>query len=139
MLRNHRSKKIDFCRQVVHLVEIASTNHSSTDDEFIYTLAEQPTQIIKLSKSLTAFVTINLMSNYMMINSGASTNIIDKSAYQQIFKHTTLALTKPTTKALAYGSKTSLPTVGMFFAALESSNHFTLATIYVEKERDGSL
>ena len=94
--------------------------------------------VVKLTKSPTTVVTINTVPIHMMIDSCGSTNIIDESAYQQICIQYTLAVTKPMTKIMAYGSKPSLPTVETFCTTLESKHCFTVATIHVVKGHHGS-
>ena len=66
---------------------------------------------MKPTKSPTTIGIINTVHNHLMTDSGASTNIVDDSAFRQISKHTTLAVTKPSTKLMAYGFKTPLSTV----------------------------
>ena len=75
----------------------------------------------------------------MIIDSGASTNIIDETAYQQICQQETLAITKSTNTIMAYGSDKPLPAMGQFHATMESTSLYTVATIHVLKGCNGSL
>jgi len=110
----------------VHRPEVYATNNSSTDEEYLFTLAVHTTQRKWSFKRPTAITHINTVPAHMIIDSGAPTNIIDETAYQQICKREKIASTKPTTKIMAYGLKNPLPAMGQFRATLESKSHYTL-------------
>ena len=102
--RQQRSDKPSSAKQVVHHTEVESTNNFSTDDEYLYTLDVHPTLKNESSKPPTVIIHINSVPVQMNIDSGASTNIIDETAYQQICQQEKIAITKSTNKSLAYGS-----------------------------------
>ena len=137
--RTRRSEKSNSATQVRHHTEVESTDNSSTDDEYLYTMAVKPAKKKESSKPPTAIIQINSVPVQMIIDSGASTNIIDETAYQQICKREKIAITKPTNKILAYGSEKPLPAMGQFRATLESKSNYTVATIHVIKGSHGSL
>ena len=73
----------------------------------------------------------------MVIDSGASANIIDETAYQHVCKREKIAITKPRNKILAYGSEKPLPALRQFLAT--SKSHYTVAPNHVSKGSNGSL
>ena len=137
--RLQRSEKSDSATQVRHHTEVESTDNSSTDDEYLYTMAVKPAKKRWSSKPPTAIIQINSVPVQMIIGSGASTNIIDETAYQQICERQKIAITKPTNTISAYGSEKPLPAMGQFRAPLASKSHHTVATIHVIKGSHGSL
>ena len=119
----------------------ASTYRSDCDSpagwwfsqQYLYTVDVHPTQKKESSKPPTAIIHINSVPVQMIIDSGASTNIIDETAYQQICQQEKIAITKSTIKIMAYGSDKPLPAMGQFRATMESKSHYTVATIHVIK------
>ena len=137
--RRQRLEKPSSAKQVVHHTEVESTNNSSMDDEYLYTLDVHPTQKKESSKPPTAIIHITSVPVQMIIDSGASTNIIDETAYQQICQQEKIAITKSTHKIMAYGSDKPLPAMGQFRAIMESKSYYAIATIHVIKGCNGSL
>lgn len=140
MSRSHDLRKSRNTKQAVRKVEVEKTSESSTDDEYLYTLNEKSTNK-KLSSSNTPNTTviINSVPIQMIIDSGASTNIIDQSDYEKICKQHKLDIKKSATNIMAYGSDKPLPAVGKFTATLEAKTRYTVADIYVIKGHHGSL
>ena len=75
----------------------------------------------------------------MMIDSGASINILDERTLKRITGQRKVKLCKATTTIYAYGSTSSLPILGQFKGEIESKNKFTCAEFFVVKGMNGSL
>lgn len=78
----------------------------------------------------------------MLIDSGASINVIDEKAYHAITrspKNKQLSLRPTLTKIYSYGSRSPLPVLGIFSANVESRTCVTPTTIYVIKGENGCL
>ena len=79
------------------------------------------------------------MSVQMIIDTGASTDILDEDAYHRINQQQDIAL-QPTTKRLfAYGSKSQLTVLGKFEATIAFKNSQKTTTIHVLQGSHGSL
>ena len=74
-----------------------------------------------------------------MVDSGATTDIIDETTFQDLQRHTSLKVEKSNTRILPYGSNTPLPLLGKFTARLETNSRYTVASIHVCKGGNGSL
>ena len=75
----------------------------------------------------------------MIIDTGASINIIDEKTFAHISKSTPIWLKRTRTKLFAYGSTEQLPVIGQFEAILETKKRITVSTIHVVKGNCGSL
>ena len=76
----------------------------------------------------------------MLIYSGASVNIIDKTAYQLISrKIPSIKLQTTRIKLHSYGSDTPIKVMGKFQASVESKHKMTIGTFYVVNKPSGSL
>ena len=74
----------------------------------------------------------------MIIDTGASINIIDEKTFAHISKSTPISLKRTRTKLFAYGSTEQLPVIGQF-AILETKKRITVSTLHVVKGNCGSL
>jgi hypothetical protein len=78
----------------------------------------------------------------VLIDSGASINVIDEKAYHAITKspqNNQLSLRHTSTKIYSYGGTSPLPVLGTFYTRVESKTRTTPATIYVIKGENGCL
>ena len=76
----------------------------------------------------------------VLIDSGASINVIDEKAYHAITKspeNKKLSLHPTSKKIYGYGSTTSLPVLGTFSSRVESKTRTTPATIYAIQGENG--
>ena len=79
---------------------------------------------------------------HVLIDTGASINVIDETAYQTILKsrqNKRISLRNPATKIYSYGGSKPLPVLGMFVTHVESKRKLTPATIYVIRGAHGCL
>jgi hypothetical protein len=123
-----------------HLVD------SSSDNEYTFSLGNIKTHAIKSKvKSPKVHVKIRNMPTEIMINTGASVDIIDEHALLRIQKYSRkinqppITLFKTNTKVYGYGAKTPLPIVGKFDVEIELSTRIVVTTIYVMQGTCGSL
>ena len=73
----------------------------------------------------------------MMVDSGATTDIIDETTFRDLQRHTSLTVAKSKPRILPYGSTTPLPLLGKFTARLETKFCYTVASIYACKGGNG--
>ena len=75
----------------------------------------------------------------MMIDSGASVNLLDEITFARIKSHGDESLKPTQSKIYSYGSKTPLPLLGTLTATVKSSNASTPAQLLVVKGESGNL
>lgn len=119
---------------------------SSSDDEYLFTVQQQPVNSTKegstdaqnkLPKTTVKFGTIEIR---MLIDSGASVNIIDKTAYHILSrKIPSINLQPSKVKLTPYGCDTPIEVMGQFQTAVESKHKITNGTFYVVNKASGSL
>ena len=109
------------------------TSPPTSDDEFLFTLASTST------KTPIVKVKINDQPVKMLLDTGASTDILDKATYDKLSAVKPIALTKSPVNIFAYGSQSPLPVVGKFDATIESKRNISVSTIYVLEGSAGSL
>ena len=157
---NHFAK---YCRTTAKPCRAAQTNNmnnvfvqpgssqshhdsSSSDDEYSFAVQSQSVNTTrekgadaqsKLPRTTVKFGTTEIR---MLIDSGASVNIIDKAGYQILSRKTPSIKLQPSKiKLNSYGSDTPIEILGQFQAAVESKNKITIATFFVANKASGSL
>ena len=75
----------------------------------------------------------------MMIDTGASTDIIDEEAFQTICQSQATQLEEDTCRIFAYGSQSRLTTLGKFNADIVANGKRATTTIHVLQGTHGSL
>jgi len=75
----------------------------------------------------------------MMIDSGASVNLLDEITFARIKSHGNESLRPTQTKIYAYGSETPLPLLGTFNATVKSSYASTSAQLLVVQRENGNV
>ena len=120
-------------RQEVKVVTEEDHKSSSSDEEYFYSTTRDR------SKIPTVTVRINEVETEMIVDTRASTDIIDESTLQQVDPENKITL-QPTTKRLfAYGSTSQLPTLGKFTGNISFQNNEQMVAIHVMKGSHGSL
>ena len=114
---------------------IEDDNDSSSDDEYIYTLGHQPGTV----RVPETNVEINGVMMKMMIDTGASTDIIDETAFTTIQQTRTIQVEEDTCRIFAYGSQSRLTALGKFNANIQASGKQATTTIHVLEGTHGSL
>lgn len=131
--------------------ESSITSDSDTDSEYAFTVhATQPKHnfpssqtdmpTVNKPKDLPlSTVTIGNVRVKVLIDSGASVNILSRQNYELIKKSTPINL-RPTRLTLhAFGSSTPVDLCGKFDTVDETKKRMTVATFYVTKDNTGSL
>lgn len=75
----------------------------------------------------------------MVIDTGASIDIIDELAFNTLQQQRPVALQRSSTRIFAYGARNQLPVMGQFHATLECSTGVTNTQVHVIKGNFGCL
>jgi len=84
-------------------------------------------------------IEVNDVTVQMMIDTGASTDIIDEPTYQLIKQASTVTLEPDSCQIFAYGSKSQLETLGKFTANIRAKDEQKVATFHILSGAHGSL
>ena len=96
-------------QKVNQIIEKPGKEESSdSDDEYVYSTGNDQSKIPKVT------VQIDSVDVSMIVDTGASTDIIDEDAFGCITQHSTVQLAPTTKRLFAYGSKDQLSTLGQF-------------------------
>ena len=74
----------------------------------------------------------------LMLNSGASVNLVDEVSYQRIYKGKAKTLAQAKQRIFSYGSSTPLPLLGTIHDKLTAKSNTTSATLHVVKASSGN-
>ena len=116
---------------------MAPVNIGQTSDkeyEYVYTINYQENK-----KPPMCQLQINGTILEMMIDSGASVNLLDETTCQRMNSSGNESLKPTHTKIYSYGCETPLPLLGTFTATVKSSNASTSAPLPVVKGKKGNL
>ena len=108
---------------------------TSSDDEYLFSLENHA----PYAKMPVAKVKLFNQNVDMVLDTGASTDIIDKATFEFITRRHPVTLQPASTRLFAYGSHTPLKTLGKFDALIESKTKYTMSTIHVTDGQSGSL
>ena len=108
---------------------------SSSDDEYLYILSQDA----RGSRIPTMSVMINEIPVDMIIDTGASIDILDETAYHKVNCSGKITLQPSTKQLFAYGSKSQLHVIGSFEATITCRNNCTVSTLHVLEGSRGSL
>ena len=143
-----RETPIDNVNKVVEQPGLSQSHQdsSSSDDEYLFAVRPQVANATneeklegqnKLPKTTVKFGTTEIR---MLIDSGASVNILDEAAYQVLSrKRPWIKLQPSKIKLNSYGSDTPIKVLGQFQAAVESKRKVTIGTFFVASKASGSL
>jgi len=107
---------------------------SSSDDEYIFTLGREPGKM----KVPETNVEINGVKMKMMIDTGASTDILDEAAFQKMNQTQPIKLTEDTCRMFAYGSQSQLRVLGKFDANIRANGKQVTSTVHILQGTHGS-
>ena len=123
------------CRSKPRAVASVETDEISDEEyEYVYTVNHQENRKPPLCQ-----LQINGKSVEMMIDSGASVNLLDEITFERINSHGNESLRPTHTKIYSYGSEAPLPLLGTLTATVKSSNASTPAQLLVVKGENGNL
>ena len=108
---------------------------SSSDDEYLYVMSQDKSA----PKIPTVSVTINEIPIDMIIDTGASIDILDETAYKKINHDSQITLQPSTKRLFAYGSQSQLHVLGSFDATITVKHRQTTSTLQVLEGSHGSL
>ena len=114
--------------------QVETIESSDSSDEYLYTLGNPAG-----SKTPVTSVLINSVPIKMMIDTGASTDIIDEHSFEEIKRHSDVPLQPPTKRIFAYGSESQLAVCGQFTANLAVDSKNVCSTLHVIQGNYGSL
>ena len=104
--------------------EAVSSESSSSEDEYLYACRTN-----KSSKMPSVKVKLNNVRVKMLIDTGASINIIDEKTFAYITQFKPISLQRAHTKLFAYGSKQQLPILGKFDIVVKSKKRITVTQL----------
>jgi len=84
-------------------------------------------------------VEINRVKMKMMIDTGASMDILDEAAFQKMTQTQPIKLTEDTCRMFAYGSQSQLRVLGKFDANIRANGKQVTSTVHVLQGTHGSL
>ena len=129
-----RNKKCTSCGKLNHFAKVCRTvppdsvkrvmeEEGTDDDDYVYAVEEKKQPMCRLE--------IDREYLEMMLDSGASVNLIDKVTYERIYKGKAKTLEQAKRRIFSYGSPTPLPLLGTIQAKITAKSNSTLATLHV--------
>ena len=100
----------------------------SSEEEYLFTCMNKAD-----GKMPKVKVKINDIPITMIVDTGASLDIIDEVTFHQLQQKTDIQLGRVSTKLFAYGSDEQLPLLGKFTTVVETSRKLTPACLHVVK------
>ena len=113
----------------------ADEPESSSDDEYLYALNQNRTR----SSIPQVTVHINKISVDMIVDTGASIDILDEDTYNKVNHDNTLTLQPSTKRLFAYGSISQLNVLGCFTTNITVKASKKAVTFHVLEGNHGSL
>ena len=137
-----RNKKCTSCGKLNYFAKVCRTvppgsvkrvtEEEDTDEEdYVYAVGEKKQPMCRLE--------IDGEYVELMLDSGASVNLIDEVTYQGIYKGKVKTLAQAKRRIFSYGSPTPLPLLGTIHAKLTAKSNTTSATLHVVKGSSGNL
>ena len=129
-------KRTPLSRSIRQVQEQEESHHEtdSSEDEYLFTCINKAD-----GKMPKVKVKINDIPITMIVDTGASLDIIDEVTFHQLQQKTDIQLGRASTKLFAYGSDEQLPLLGKFTTVVETSRKLTPACLHVVKGNFGSL
>ena len=119
----------------IRQVSVQESDTSSSDDEYLYTLGQGVTS----AKTPTVPVQISGVAVDMIVDTGASVDIVDEATFNKINHSKNVQLQPPTKRLFAYGSKSQLSVLGKFETTVGFKSNQVTSTIHVVPGDSGSL
>eukprot|EP00795_Rhopilema_esculentum_P007975 gene7975-13874_t len=120
-------------KNIRQISQASAPPQSESDDEYLFTLTT------KKNKSPAVEVKINNCPVQMILDTGASTNIVDQATYNTLAAKGKIRLQKSDASLFAYNMDTPLKTLGKFTATFESKHKVTVDDIHVISGNAGCL
>ena len=137
-----RNKKCTSCGKLNHFAKVCRTvppdsvkrvteEEGTDDDDYVYARGEKKQPMCRLE--------IDGEYLEMMLDSGASVNLIDEVTYKRIYKGKAKTLEQAKRRIFSYGSPTPLALLGTIQAEITAKSSSTSATLHVVKGSSGNL
>ena len=136
-----RNKKCTSCGKLNHVAYVCRTvppgsakrmmEEDTDEEDYVYTVGEKKQPMCRLE----------IEGEYveLMLDSGASVNLVDEVTNQRIYKGKAKTLAQAKRRIFSYGSPTPLPLLGTIHAKLTANSNTTSATLHVVKGSSGNL
>ena len=111
-----------------------SQDSSNSEDDFIFMCDNNANHKMPHVK-----VKINNTTIKMVLDTGASINILDETTFHAFQKIQKIELSRSKTKLFAYGSNEQLPILGKFDSTIETKDKITYSCLHAVKGNAGSL
>ena len=112
---------------------------SSTDDEWVLSVHEDHHVNALHGKQPRVTVSVAGVDIPVLMDTGASVNLIDQPSYEAVCKHQEISLTPDSTRVYVYGATTPLPIAGQFDATVATPDRSTTATFHLTRGKGGCL
>ena len=143
--QNHLSKVCRSRKNPPKVQNLQEDSENSSDSENCFSLNNvQKVHINSTSRPSThtnkTEVKLHGVSIQMIIDTGSSIDVIDKSTFNRINKHKKIYLKRSTTKVFSYGSEKPLRMLGMFQTTIENQDRIVPCDVHViDKQSAGNL
>ena len=124
-------------KTAIHQVSVPQNDpsSSSSDDEYLYTIEHN----VLSAKTPMVPVQVNGVTVRMVVDTGASADILNEATFGQINHSGSIELQPLTKHLFAYGSKSQLPVLGKFEANITFKDKHIVSTVYDLPGNHGSL
>ncbi len=112
---------------------------SSSDNEWVLSVDTKHHVNALYGKWPSITVAVAGVNIPVLMDSGASVNLIDKHTYEALCRKQQIMLTPDKTKIYVYGATTPLPVAGKFNATISTADTGTSATFHVTRGNAGCL
>ena len=136
-----RNKKCTFCGKLNHFASVCRTippgsvkrvtDEDTDEEDYVPTVGEKKQPMCRLE--------IDGEPVELMLDSGASVNLIDEVTYQIIYKGKAKTLEQTKRRIFSYRSPTPLPLLGTIHAKITAKSNSTSANLHVVKGSPGNL
>ena len=116
------------------MASVETSQHPDEEYEYVYTV-----NYAESKKPPICRVQIDGNVVEMMIDSGASVNLLDETTFQRINNSGNKTLRPAHNKIYSYGSATPLPLLGTFTTSIKSSSINSITQLHVVKGNTGNL
>ena len=133
---NKKNHLTQFCR-TKHIKQIDKTEETSSECEDDNQYAFTAINVCKEEKRPTTDIKLCSTKINILVDTGASVNLIDSTTYNTLEKIPQLK--KSNTKIFTYGGEKPMKIIGKFEAMVESKKVFNIETFYVVQGNSGNL
>lgn len=133
---NPRKKNV--CKVETQQDNTPSDGLSSSDDEWVLSVDTGTAHRVNALDGKIS-VAIAGVKITVLMDSGASVNLLDQPAYETVRKHSEVHMVPDSSKIYVYGSTVPLPVAGKFEATVATTEKSTTATFHLTRGSSGCL